>query len=77
MVRLLLTTGEANVDLPVCSGWTPLSWAAEKGSRAVVLIVLDIGAADVNLMGNFGRTPARWAAEKGQNAVFNLLQRVR
>jgi ankyrin repeat protein len=39
MVKLLLETGQANVESKDGARWTPLSWAAERGHEAVVKLL--------------------------------------
>ena len=54
-------------------GWTPLSWAAEKGYEAVVKLPLgksaDVESKDIG----YGRMPLSLAAERGHEAVVKLL----
>ena len=45
MVKLLLLkTGKVNVDWKDQNGWTPLSWATERGHKDVVELLLKAGA---------------------------------
>jgi ankyrin repeat protein len=55
------------------SGWTPLSYAAEKGQGAVVKLLLEKGAELETKDNNYGRTPLSWAAWDGHKAVVKLL----
>lgn len=74
-MKLLLETGKVDVDLKSDSGWTPLSWAAERGREAVVKLLLETGKVDMDSKDSkYGRTPLSWAAEKGHNAVVALLK---
>jgi ankyrin repeat protein len=52
---------------------TPLSWAAENGSEAVVQLLLETGQVEVDSKDRNGRTPLAWAARKGREAVVQLL----
>ena len=49
MVKLLLATGQANINSKDRKGQTPLSLAAERGYEAVVKLLLATGQADINL----------------------------
>jgi ankyrin repeat protein len=60
MVRLLLDKG-ADIDATDRQGFTPLAWAAQKGSAKVVALLLDQGA-KVDAKDAFGRTPLMKAA---------------
>ena len=82
VVKLLLDTGEVDVDWKDKDGRTPLSWAAEKGREAIVKLLLDTGKVDVDWKDRDGRTPLSWAvggmplsrvAENGHEAVAKLL----
>ena len=54
-MKLLLEQG-AEVDAKDSSGWTPLSWAAEKGREAVVKLLLEQGA-EADAKDTYGQTP--------------------
>lgn len=73
-MKLLLDTGEVDVDSKDSLGWTPLFYAAEHGNEAVVKLLLETGKVDVDLKDSFGRTPLSWAAGGGNEAVVKLLQ---
>ncbi|RYP07700.1 hypothetical protein DL765_009042 [Monosporascus sp. GIB2] len=51
---------------------TPLSWAVEKGHKAIAKLLLEKGANTEVKDGN-GRTPLSWAAVKGHEAIVKLL----
>jgi ankyrin repeat protein len=72
ILKMLLKRDEANINFKDKSGRTPLSWAAEKGSEAVVDILLHEGA-DLESKDKNGQTPLLWAAQYGNKAVVNLL----
>jgi ankyrin repeat protein len=70
--KLLLGTGNVDIDSKDNYGQTPLLWAAESGHEAVVKLLLEMGKADVDCNCN-GRTPLSYAAENGHEAVVKLL----
>jgi ankyrin repeat protein len=72
VVKMLLETGEADMDSKDYDGQTPLSWAAEKGHEAVVKLLLERGA-QIESIDKYYRTPLSWAAENGHEAVVKLL----
>ena len=57
VVKLLLDTGEVNIDLEDSHGKAPLSYALENGSESVVNLLLETGKVDVNYESDFRRTP--------------------
>ena len=69
-MRLLLSS--KSIDVRDSYGWTPPSWAAEKGHEAVVKLLLEKGA-DLESKDQDGRTPLIWAAEDGHESVVKLL----
>lgn len=74
IVRLLLSTGRVNPDLPDCINRTPLSWAAEQGHHLVAELLLGSGHIDVNSPErNGGFTPLSYAASNGHEAVAKVL----
>ena len=44
IVKLLLETGNINVNWKDKTGWTPLSYAIERGRKDVVKLLLEAGA---------------------------------
>jgi hypothetical protein len=63
-----------DVDAKDDNGWTPLSWAAERGHEAVVKLLLGTGKVDVDAKDEeYGWTPLSLAAENGHEAVVQLL----
>jgi ankyrin repeat protein len=73
VVKLLLATGKAEVNLRDKFDQTPLLLGAASGHRAVVKLLLTTGKAKVNLRDMFDRTPLLRAAENGHDAVVELL----
>jgi hypothetical protein len=72
MVKLLLDkSADPNSEMDT-DGRTPLSWAAQRGHKAVVGLLLDKGA-DPDLKDNAGLPPLSWAAWGGHEAVARLL----
>jgi ankyrin repeat protein len=49
VVKLLLATGNVDLDSKSNSGWTPLSWAAARGHEAMVKL-LEIGKIDIYIV---------------------------
>ena len=56
------------------NGTTPLHWAAFKGHKDVVHLLLDRGA-DPNIADHFGRTPLSKALGKGHLDIANILEK--
>ncbi len=73
VVRMLLATGEVDVNLGHNDGATPLCVAARKGHEGIVRMLLDTGKVDVNARTNSGRTPLSFAAGKGHVGVARML----
>ena len=61
------------VELEDESGRASLSWAAQGGQEAVVLLLIERGGVDINAKEKCGKTPLMWAAEYGHMAVVRLL----
>lgn len=70
-------TQYANADVTIeggwrVFGWTPLHWAAAKGHKDVVELLL-ANKADADATESFGWTPLHWAANNGRRDVVELL----
>lgn len=74
-VRALLEEGGYDVNAQDSIDRTPLSYAADRGHKAVVQLLLD-GNADPNILGEQGRTPLSFAEENGHAEIINLLRPV-
>lgn len=72
MTKLLFNNLKVNADHKSEYGWTPLSWAAWRGNREVVRLLLE-KAVDVDSTDNNGQTPLSLAAESGHEGVVKLL----
>jgi ankyrin repeat protein len=71
-VDAILSRSNTKLD-PIDRGSrTPLSWAAEQGSEAVVTLLIAQGA-NIESRSCTGRTPLSWAAQQGHEAVATLL----
>jgi hypothetical protein len=68
----LLKDGQ-DPDIKNTYGQTPLSWAARKGHKAVVELLLTKDSVDPHSKDIAGRSPLSWAAENGHEAVVNIL----
>lgn len=69
MVKLLIATGQVEVDSKDSYGCTPLLWAASDGHEVVVRLLLEIGRVDVSLKDSRGCTPLSKAASGGREGV--------
>jgi ankyrin repeat protein len=64
---------KVEVNSKDCCGWTPLSWAANRGHEAVVKLLLETGKVDVDSKDDSGKT-ALWQAVQGRHdTVVKLL----
>ena len=73
MVRLLLATGNVDVESKDRDGRTPLSWAAENGHEAVLRLLLATGNVDAESKDIGGQTPLSRAEENRREALVELL----
>ncbi|VUC37866.1 unnamed protein product [Clonostachys rosea] len=73
VAKLLLQTGQVDVDSRSKIGQTPLSRAAQYGSLEVARLLLDTGRAEADSRDDTGRTPLSWAAQYGSLEVARLL----
>jgi ankyrin repeat protein len=71
VIKLLLETGNVDVDSKDKGGRTPLAWAARDGHEAVVKLLLEKGV-NMESKDQRGRTPLLWAA-RGHEAVVEML----
>ena len=70
MVKLLLDTGEVDINSRDYSSRTPLSFAAQGGHETVVKLLLDTGEVDVDSRDNSGRTPLSFAAQGEHETIL-------
>ncbi|KAK1579135.1 LOW QUALITY PROTEIN: uncharacterized protein LY79DRAFT_593036 [Colletotrichum navitas] len=68
VVQLLLR--QVDVDSRDNDGRSTLSWAAEKGSKEMVQMLLNTGQVDVDSRDNDGRSTLSWAAEMGSKEML-------
>ena len=73
LVKLLLDTGQANINAKDNSGRTPFSYAANYGHEAVVKLLLKTGQVHIDAKDDWGRTPFSHAAQSGREAIVKLL----
>jgi ankyrin repeat protein len=57
VIKLLVKRDDVVVDLKDNDGRTPLSWAAERGHKAVIKLLVERDDVVVDLKDNDGRTP--------------------
>ncbi|RYP63833.1 hypothetical protein DL769_006845 [Monosporascus sp. CRB-8-3] len=55
------------------AGYTLLSWAAQKGHKAIVKLLLAKSGIDPDSKDEYGQTPLSWAAANGHDGVVELL----
>ena len=72
LITLLIAAG-ADVNVADDYGWTPLSWAANKGHTECVRLLLAAPGIDVNKPDKNGWTPLSWAADMGRTECVRLL----
>jgi ankyrin repeat protein len=63
----------ASPDLKDTLGRTLLSWVAENGHDAVMMLLMAWDDVEVNLRDTSGKMPLLWAAENGHSVVVTLL----
>ncbi|KFY04044.1 hypothetical protein V490_00014 [Pseudogymnoascus sp. VKM F-3557] len=63
----------ADIQAKDSSSLTPLSWAAQKGHKSIVKLLMEKGAEVDAEDRDFGQTPLFWALENGHEAVVKLL----
>ncbi|RMI97935.1 hypothetical protein CDV36_016175 [Fusarium kuroshium] len=73
LLKLLLDTGKADVNVRDNASLTLLVIATMKRDENIVKLLLSKGEVDVNLTDNYGRTPLYWAASTGRQGVVDLL----
>jgi ankyrin repeat protein len=71
--RLILNSGNVNVNSKDDLGRTPLFYAASIGAIDFVKLLLDIGKARLDTPDCFGRTPLSSAVRKGRTAMVKFL----
>ncbi|KAF3209746.1 hypothetical protein TWF679_007284 [Orbilia oligospora] len=75
VVKILLESGNVDVNSKDAIGRTPLSWAAINRKAGIVRLLLESGNADVNPKDDLNRTPLLWAViNKGIEVVKSLLK---
>ena len=74
IVKLLVETGQVDIDSTDNSGRTPLLWAASCGHEATVKLLMETGQVDVNSKDYYGQTPLSGAVASGQKVVVKLLK---
>ena len=73
VVKLLLATGQVDLESKCTSGRTPLSYAVRNGQEAVVKLLIATGQVNIESKSNSGQTPLSYAARNGHEAVVKLL----
>jgi ankyrin repeat protein len=72
-LMMALLSGTTPADLLTSDRRTSLSWAAERGHKAVVELLLDRDNVVVDSRDDDGITPLSWAARSGHETVVKLL----
>lgn len=75
IVRQLLVSGRATLDLPDESGRAPLSYAAEVGALRIIQMLLDTYGVDVHAADHQNRTPITWAELWGNEEVVEMMKK--
>ncbi|KAK1579705.1 uncharacterized protein LY79DRAFT_652008, partial [Colletotrichum navitas] len=73
LLQFIIEHTEAKIDAKNRAGETPLSLAARRGNKAIIIILLDTGKVDVNSRNNYSWTPLSWAARHGHKGVVKIL----
>jgi len=73
IVKLLLATGQVDIDKKNSFNRTPLRYAAARGHGAIVKLLLETGQVNINSKDCFNRTPLSYAAARGHGAIVKLL----
>ena len=71
----LLTSLDADVNLPDSEGYTPLILAINADDRRLVKYLITQGDADPNKRGKAGKSPLYLATERGDADIIRLLKR--
>ena len=71
-MKLLLATGNVEVDFRYKDCRTPLLYASKSGHAAVVTQLLATSQREVDIEGMFGRTPLSHGSENGNKIAARL-----
>jgi ankyrin repeat protein len=71
-IRAYLTAG-AELNARDGEGMSALTWAARRGQKKVVRVLLDKGLTDIDLKDSYGFTPLFWAARRGYVDIVRIL----
>ncbi|EFW98638.1 nacht and ankyrin domain containing protein [Grosmannia clavigera kw1407] len=72
-IRLLLNTGEVDVNRQGRDDYTPLSWAASEGYVSIAKLLLGMEATNIHLEDSIGCTPLALAAINGSKVIAQAL----
>ncbi|KAL6690585.1 hypothetical protein J3F84DRAFT_398280 [Trichoderma pleuroticola] len=73
MCKLLLATGQVEINWKDRLGRTALSFAAQNGNEAIVKLLLATGQAEINLADKLSKTALSLASRNGHEAIVKLL----
>jgi len=74
LLKRLMETSVANMDIELQGGQTMLHWAAKNGCISVIHFIIEDSSFELDAIDDFGKTALHWAAANGHKAVFCILR---